>query len=114
VDAVYDETGTLLEQWDDEARTYSRWDGVDPAPVEIRPYTEAENADADARATAATEAANEATLEGELDAALTELQVIIDTSNAEINENPAGEIKDIARIVKKTIRKVNERFEATE
>lgn len=107
------EDGIAVEQWDDETRTYTARD-VSGTVTEQRPYTTAENEDADARATAVTEAANEATLEDELDAALSELQVIIDTTNAEINSNPAGEIKDIARVLKKTIRKVNERFEATE
>lgn len=111
---LYDDDGELLELWDDTTRTYSRWDGTDPAPVEQRPYTATEHAEADARAAAATAAANEDTLETELDAALLELQVIIDSTNADINANPAGEIKDLARVLKKTIRKVNERFEATE
>ena len=103
--------GVLVEAWDDDTRTHTDYT-TDPDTV--RPYTADENAAADARAAAATAAGNEATLEDELEASLTELQIIIDTDNATINDNPAGEIKDIARVHKKTIRKVTDRFEATE
>lgn len=108
------EDGELLEQWDDDTRTYSRWDGTDPAPVEVRPYTPEEDAAADVRAQEALVAANAATLEDDLDDALLSLQVIIDDTNSNINDNPAARIKDVAKALKKTIRKVNERFEDTE
>ncbi|QOT19748.1 hypothetical protein [Paenarthrobacter sp. YJN-5] len=45
--------GKLREQWDDTSRTYTAW-GDDGEISEARPYTEAENTDADARLTDAT------------------------------------------------------------
>lgn len=103
------EDGVLVEEWDDETRTYT-----DHRTGESRPYSEAENARADASQGMAQAATNSAQITSDLDQALTDLQVIIDTDNSVINDNPAGEIKDIARVVKKIVRKVNERFEATE
>lgn len=109
--SVYGPDGELLEQWDDASRTYTDFR---PDPDESRPYTDTENATADAQAQAATHAANEASLEDDLDEALISLQVIIDDLNANINDNPAARIKDVAKALKKTIRKVNQRFEDTE
>lgn len=109
--SVYADDGTLLEQWDDATRTYTDYR---PEPDESRPYTEDENAAADAHATAATYAANEASLAEDLDEALVSLQAIIDDTNANINTNAAARIKDIAKALKKTIRTVSGRFESTE
>jgi hypothetical protein len=103
--------GVLAYEWDDDTRTYTDHT-VDPP--ESRPYSEEENARADASQQQAQAEANSAEITSDLDQALTDLQVIIDSDNATINDNPAGEIKDIARVVKKAIRKINERFEATE
>lgn len=52
---VLDAAGTLRQWWDDDARTYHDYDAAG-AEIFSRPYTPDENADADARATAATEA----------------------------------------------------------
>lgn len=108
---TYSAGGVLLERWDDATRVYTDFR---PDPDESRPYTPEEDAAAEDRATAETEAGNAAEIDSDLDAAIAELQVIIDTDNAVINGNPAGEIKDIARVLKKTIRKLNERYEDTE
>lgn len=105
------ENGVLTQEWNDDTRTYTDY-RMDPDLV--RPYNAAENAAADAAATAKTEATNAATLEQELDAALDSLQVILDDTNSNINTNAAARIKDIAKALKKTIRVVNDRFEATE
>lgn len=105
--------GALIEEWDDGTRTYTRWDDTG-AVVETRPYTPEENADADARTQADTESANADEVTSDLDQALIDLQAVIDSDNSTINQNPAGEIKDTARVVKKIIRKLNERFEDTE
>ena len=51
----------LRERRDDDTRTFSAWDAAGTLTTS-RPYTTAENADADARATAATASANGATL----------------------------------------------------
>jgi hypothetical protein len=63
---------------------------------------------------AATAQTNSVEITSDLDQALIDLQVIIDSDNSVINDNPAGEIKDQARILKKIIRKINARFEETE
>jgi hypothetical protein len=81
--------------------------GVPTETWTARPKTQAE-------IDTATAVANEATLSDDLDDALISIQVIIDDTNANINTNPAQRIKDIAKALKKTIRKVNKRFEDTE
>lgn len=51
--------GVLLEAWDDVTRTHIDYRTT---PATVRPYTAAEDAEADARAAAATAATNERTL----------------------------------------------------
>jgi thioredoxin-like negative regulator of GroEL len=104
------QNNVVVEEWNDDTRTYTDYR---PNTNVTRAYNAAENAAADANATAKTQAASAATLKQDLDAALTSLQAIIDDTNANINQNPAQRIKDIARALKKTIRVVNDRFEAT-
>jgi hypothetical protein len=105
------EQGVLVEEWNDDTRTYTDFT-TDPDTT--RPYTADENAEADVRQDQATAATNSVEITSDLDQALIDLQVIIDSDNSVINDNPAGEIKDQARILKKIIRKLNERFEDTE
>ena len=102
---VYD-NGQLVEEWDDDARTYT-----DHHTGESRPYTADENAQADQAAAAATLAANEAALrdglQAAIDAALTRqaaYQAIIDTPNSTIKSNPAPYIVDLARQGKRSER----------
>ena len=98
--------GVLIEEWDDDTRTYT-----DHRTGSSRPYTADENAQADQAAAAATLAANEAALRDGLaaaiDAALTRqaaYQAIIDTPNATIKTNPAPYIVDLARQGKRSER----------
>lgn len=97
--------GVLREQWDETARVLTSWDkhGVQ---VEQRPYTAAENAQADARAAAETLVANEQSISTKLQQDLAAMQAILDQTNADLNANPAQEIKDLARAVRRLIRKV--------
>lgn len=104
------ENGVLVDEWDEVTRIYTNY----RPPQSSRPFTAEENAVADADAQAKTEKQNAETLEQELDAALDSLQVILDDTNSNINTNAAARIKDIAKALKKTIRVVNDRFEATE
>jgi hypothetical protein len=83
---------------------------IEGTPTEVwtpRPWTQGE-------LDAATAQTNSVEITSDLDQALIDLQVIIDSDNSVINDNPAGEIKDQARILKKIIRKINARFEETE
>jgi hypothetical protein len=54
---LVDGNGILRKWWDDATRTYHEYDEVAVETL-ARPYTAAENADADARALAATRQAN--------------------------------------------------------
>lgn len=58
---VVDGNGTLRQWWDDATRTYHEYDETGVETL-ARPYTPEENAEADARAQAQTEATNEADL----------------------------------------------------
>ena len=107
---TYDADGTLVEEWDDESRTYTdhRTD-----PPTTRPYTDDENAEADARAAAALRAANEQALRdglaAEIDRAIERQdtsQAVIDTPNAEIKANPQLHIIALARATKRQDRAI--------
>lgn len=110
--SVYDINGTLREEWDDDARTYTEYD-EQGAEVSSRPYTAEENARADAEAAQALVESNRRTIEEALGAALATLQTTIDTANATINAGPAVYVKDIARIQRRIIRLLTRRFDGT-
>lgn len=65
------ESGTLREWWDDTTRTYRTFNPDGNEYLPSRPYTAAENADADARAALTTSETNRGTLRAKADAALT-------------------------------------------
>ena len=44
----YDQNGVLRERWDDTTRTYTAWD-ANGVQTQLRPYSAAENAEADER-----------------------------------------------------------------
>jgi hypothetical protein len=96
-----------LEWHDDNSRTFATWDEAAQGFV-VREYTPEEVAAAEQRAAART------SIENALSAALDELQLIIDDTNANINTNPAARIKMIARALKRAIRIELRRFEATD
>lgn len=98
--------GVLIEEWDDDTRTYT-----DHRTGESRPYTPEENTAADQAAAASTLAANEAALRDGLQAAIgaaltrqAVYQAIIDTPKATIKTNPAPHIVDLARQGKRSER----------
>jgi len=62
---------------------------------------------------AETESANRQTIETALSDALTELQTLIDTTNATINAGPAPYIKALARALRRVIRLLIRRFDGT-
>lgn len=91
--------GTLVEEWNDETRTYTNYE-----TNESRPYTGAENTQADAEAARLSQASNRAALEAGLANVITralayqaDAQAIIDTTNQTINSSPAPHIKTLAR-----------------
>jgi len=72
--------GTLVQRWDDTARTYADYQ-TDPPTV--RPYTAAENAAADAEGTRAARTAAEETLRTQLQAGIAEIKAACDAAQAD-------------------------------
>lgn len=107
---VIDGNGVTRQWWDDATRTYHEYDA---AAVETfsRPYSVQENADADARALAATQDANRRSIEDKLDAAMADIQALLDTSAGTINAGPAPFIKTLARVARLLIRLARRRFD---
>lgn len=99
---IYQE-GVLFQRWN-ETNYLVETMNPDGTVASSVPMTPEEVADADAYKTAQTEAANEAEIIADLEALLATLQAIIDDTNANINQNPASRIKDIARTCRKLIR----------
>lgn len=104
------EGGVLVEEWDDETRTYTDY-RTDPPTS--REYTVEEHEAADASALAAARAANEAALreglQNVINAALDRqatAQGIIDTPNSTIRDNPAPHIVALARVCKREERAI--------
>ena len=98
---ITDPTGIALKTWDDDTRTFT-----DEITHESRPYTTEENERADALAAQEADEAAAAAIKSALDDAMTELQGILDMTNADINKNPAAAIKDNARALRNIIRHV--------
>jgi len=73
----------------------------------IRPWTAEE-------LTSQTESVNDATISTNLQADLTALQAIIDTTNADLRTDPSQEIKDLARVARRLIRKVERLLDGTD
>lgn len=91
--------GIVIEEWNDETRTYTNHE-----TSESRPYTPAESTQADAEAARLSQASNRAALEAGLANVITralayqaDAQGIIDTTNQTINGSPAPHIKTLAR-----------------
>lgn len=107
---IYSVDGVLEERWDDGTRTYTDYR---PDPDVSRPYTAEENAAADTAATEALYAANEIELMADLEQAIIDVQVLLDTPNSTIAATPAPYIKDLGHILKKVLRSVTKSFEST-
>lgn len=91
----------LRERWDDATRTYTSWDQAGGLTTQ-RPYTAAENTDADARATAATSLANETDLTTKARAALTNNAAYL--ASTPTQAQVAAQVKDLTRQVSGLIR----------
>lgn len=97
--------------WDDTARTVTCYDSNgDP---HTRPYDDSENENADRAAAEAAAESTEAAILTDLQTALSFLQAVIDDTNANINQNPASRIKDMARVQRKVIRILTRRLDGT-
>lgn len=110
--STYVYTGTTLrEKWDDSTRIYTKYD-ASGAVVQTRPYTSAENNEADAIASVTSQDKNKANIETALADSLATLQAIIDQTNADIRADPSQEIKDLARTLRRVIRLITRRFDS--
>lgn len=94
--------GVVTQLWDDESKTYTDF-RVTPAAV--RPYTAAEQLEADARAAAATARATREAARAAVKLVITDLQAekarvqaVIDKTNATIT---GADTKDVARAAKR-------------
>src|SRR6478609_5680456 len=104
--------GKISERWDPVTRVHTSYNAAGQVTASV-PFTAAENARADADALAATSATNQVSIETALSNDLATLQAIIDDTNANINQNPAQRIKDLARVQRRVIRLVIRRFDGT-
>jgi hypothetical protein len=89
--------------WDDTTRTVTCTD-TEGAVTSTRDYDDSENENADALAATAAAETTERTILDALEAALADLQAIIDDTNSNINSNPAARIKTIARTCRRLVR----------
>jgi hypothetical protein len=103
---------SVTTKYDYTTRTVTVWDNG--TQVESRAFTAAENAQADAAAIEMAAIVNEATISSNLASDLIALQAIIDQTNADINASPASEIKDLARVARRLIRKVEQILDGTD
>ena len=94
-------------QWRTATTFYSLVDGA----VVARPLTADELAAVAGEAVAAVVEATRRTIEQKADAALGELQALLDTTNATINAGPAPYIKGLARVLRLVIRLLLRRFD---
>jgi hypothetical protein len=106
-------TGRLVERWDDDTRTYTRWDDGG-AVVETRPYTEQENAQADAAAAAAEAIRNESATSQKLQRDMDAIQAILDETNAGLRDDPARALKDLAHATRRLIRRVEKLYDGSD
>jgi len=95
------QNGVLIEHYDDVARTATYYDEKTGEFLYTRPYTADENATADADIARAEGKAGVDTIIADLKAEKARVQPTIDATNATINSNPAGYIKDNARAIKR-------------
>lgn len=106
--------GSAPEYHDDTTRVVTIY-GQDGLVTSTRPYTEAENLDADLRASIDTESANQVDVENKIDTVdLPAMQAILDQTNAQLREDPSQEIKAIARAVRRLARNAIRRYDSAE
>lgn len=105
--------GVLTKFWDDTTRTYHEYDATG-VETYTRPYTDDENATADAAAVDNELAENKSTIETNLAADLDAMQAILDQTNANLRADPSQEIKDIAQAVRRLTRIALDDYSGTE
>jgi hypothetical protein len=103
----------MREWWNDATRTYKTYSAAG-AETSTRPYTAAENAEAEAAATELLAITNKGAVETNIVTDMAAMQMIINDTNANINANPAARIKDIARAIRRLDRMALARFEAAD
>jgi hypothetical protein len=108
---TYQDTGAT--SFDDTTRTATEYDAAGDL-IGDRPYTEEENARADAAVVGAQETANKSEVETNLEEDLAAMQAVIDQTNEQLRADPSQEIKDIARAVRRLIRMALDDFSGTE
>lgn len=108
---AYYADGTVHQEWDDVNRIYYEYSEQGIQTL-ARGYNDVENAEADERTAQETQDTNKQTIEQKLDTALDNMQLILDTSNVDLNSQPAPALKDVARAVRLLIRVERKKFDA--
>jgi hypothetical protein len=109
-----DGTFWVSERRDDTLRTVTTFDEAGEV-TSSRPYTAAESATVDEAAAGRQQAANAATIGSRLVTVdLPAMQAIINQPNADLRADPAQELKDIARAVRRLTRKVEGILDGTD
>ena len=85
--------GSVVEQWDDSTRTYTDFR---PEPDFTRPYTAAENLEADRRIAEATSSANESDLTAKAQAAVSGNNTYLGLTSP-TNAQVAAQVKALTR-----------------
>ena len=105
--------GVLRQFWNDVPRTYTEYNAAG-AQTSTRAYTAAENAQADADAALSLANSNQASILQLLNDTMPTLDVITNTTNANMSGNTAAAaIKDEARALRRIIRILTANFTAT-
>jgi methionine synthase II (cobalamin-independent) len=103
-----------IERFDDATRTVDTLD-IDGNVLSTRPYSDEENAAADAAAVAQGEAANDTEIGTKIETVdMPAMQAILDQTNADLRADPSQELKDIAKAVRRLDRKVQKLLDGTE
>lgn len=105
--------GRLIERHDETTRIVTTYDAQGNITSE-RPYTVEENAAADQAALEATLNTNKKTVEDKLAKRLSNMQAILDQTNADLRADPAQEIKELARAVRLLVRLQTRQLDSTE
>lgn len=100
------------EEWDSDGG-YTAWDTAGEV-TQQRPLTADEISRFAEDAAAQQTQANEKSISTKLQQDLTAMQAILDQTNADLNAGPAQELKDLARAVRRLIRKVERILDDTE
>jgi len=98
---VYD-GGAVVAEWDDDTRTYRRWDG--DALVEERPYNEAETAPLDEAENCVARESAQVTLLGKVDAAIAADLTYLDSAVPILAIDRLARVEgQVARLTRQTV-----------